>query len=175
MTNQPSRTSKWVLERLEEAEDRHHRSEVRRLAGLPPRVACERHGWSPEGGVRTNNWAAVASLCPYCREARRKAEREAAAPEVRHIDFGALPPGSLAARLWDEAREAQAKAGIIVAGSPEEREILRTLDAERDDEEYELRQSAQDRRRSHEDHWRRRYGGRSRAQQYVPHPARAGS
>jgi Ni,Fe-hydrogenase III component G len=79
----------------------------------------------------------------------------------------------MAAKAWDEAREAQARAGIIVAGSPEERELLRVLDSERDDELYELHQSAEDRRASHEEHWHQRVGGRKRPQQYVPHPAKA--
>jgi len=171
--SKPSRTTAAKLERLEAERDR---AVVNARAG-PIRPACERHGWTPEGGLRSNNFSAVASLCPGCREERKKAEREAAAPEVRYIDFSSLPEGSTAAKAWAAAKEAQAKAGIAVAGSTVERELLRAIDDDRADELYELRRTPADRHQANRDYRRSKLGDsrRRHAQEYVPHPARAGS
>jgi hypothetical protein len=127
MTKPPQRTPRWVLERLEEVEAKHHRDEVKRLANLPPRAACEKHGWSPEGGCKSNNWSAIASLCPHCRTERRRAEKEAEQPEMRTIDFAQLPVGSLASKLWERAQERQAAArGVTSPHSGDRLDLIRT-------------------------------------------------
>jgi hypothetical protein len=167
-----TKSSRTTAARLEQLEA--EREVLQRLAPIQ-RPACPEHGWHPPG-PGTNNYSALASLCPYCREERKRAEREAAAPEVKTIDFGKLPEGSVAAKLWDEARDMQARAGLVVAGSALEREILRTIDSDRADDLHELREIAADRRRANEAHWQRQLGwrGRRRKQKYEPHPARAG-
>src|SRR5262245_28873017 len=125
MTKRPPKTLRHVLQRLEEIQDEHEREGLQKLAPVQ-RAACPEHGWHPPG-PGSLNMDALKAMCPHCREERKQKRREEETPETRTIDFGALPESSMARKLWGEAREAQAKAGIVVAGSLLERELLRTI------------------------------------------------
>jgi hypothetical protein len=169
----PRKTPAAVLDRLasrvEELGEARHRSFVDSV--VPQRAACERHGWSPEGPrPASDHWDAIASLCPACTAERRRAEREAEAPETITLDVYA---GSLREqKAWQESRALREQAGHIFSGSTVEREALRVIDELRADEMALLRETPASRRRTHRDHWGRKL--RVHTQRYEPHPARAG-
>jgi len=171
----PTRTPAALLNRLaarvEEIGEQRHRRRLAEMFPTPP--ACPRHGWSAPGPGLIDPQA-LASLCPACREERRRAQREAEAPEAVTLDLYA---GDMRLqRAWAEHVKLREEAGDILGGSTMERELLLVLDEERRDEIALLRETPADRRRHNETYWRRRMlGVHTRApQQYECHPARAG-
>ena len=170
----PARTPFAVLDRLasriEEIGEERHRAYVDSV--VPPRAACQRHGWSPSG-PGSNNWDALASLCPGCYEERRERDREQETPETRTIEVNPFAGSLYAQREWERHKQLRMAAGEVLPNTPAETEAIRWLDNARHDEQLDLKESASDRRRTHEAHWGRRMGV-YRRQSYVPHPARAG-
>ncbi len=113
----------------------------------------------------------AASLCPHCREDRRRRARELETPATEPIR---LCEGSATAkRLWDEARDRLEHAGVVLGGSATEKLACRTIDELRTEELYELAQTPRDRRRANAEHWGRKLRVPGR-QAYTSHPARAG-
>ena len=139
----PSKTPWGVLSaleaRLEQRQEERHR---RRLAEMfPPRPACERHGWSPQGPGLIDN-AALAALCPACRQERKAKERREAAPEA--VTLSLYSGGLRAEQLYAEHLRAREQAGFVTPGSSLEREMLRALDEGRRDEVAALKETASD-------------------------------
>jgi hypothetical protein len=171
--SRPSRrTVQSVLRRLEELQDERARERVDTLAG-PIRAACELHGWTPVYGLRTNNFAAVASMCPFCAWERDQRRREQEAPAVEVVELNPHSAGAYSDKLWQAAKERREAAGEIFAGSVSERDVLQLIDSARVDAVAGDRETAHDRRVRHRAHWATMFGASS-GRVYEPHPARAG-
>jgi hypothetical protein len=104
----PEWTLRHVFVRLEELAADREREQVATLAG-PIRPACELHGWTPAHGLRTNNFAAVASMCPLCAAERDQRRREAEAPVVEVVDLKLHSAGAYVATSCGRRSEAGAK------------------------------------------------------------------
>jgi hypothetical protein len=170
--SKPKRTLPAVLAKLEQIAAERERVAVATLAG-PIRPACELHGWSPELGLRSNNFSAIASLCPHCTEEREQRRREEQQPAVETVELDLGSAGARADRLWAETKERRMQAGEVLAGSPAELEALRWIDSERVYVVAADNETAQARRIRHREFWGRKLGASSR-RVYEPHPARAG-
>jgi hypothetical protein len=168
----PGRTLRHVLVRLEELAAEREREQVAALAG-PIRHACELHGWSPAHGLRTNNFAAVASMCPLCAAERDQRRREEEAPAVEVVESNVHLAGAYGDRLWEEVRSRREAAREIFPGSVAERELLQLIDSERPYAIARDNETPADRRLRHHEYWGRRLG-LSSGRVYEPHPARAG-
>jgi uncharacterized Zn finger protein (UPF0148 family) len=168
----PHRAAQSVLQLLAELQDGRAREQVDTLAG-PIRPACELHGWTPVYGLRTNNFAAVASMCPFCARERDQSRREQEAPAVLVVEANVRSAGAYSDELWREANEGREAAGEILAGSVSERDLLQVIDSARVDAVARDRESAHDRRGRHRAHWAAKFGASS-GRVYEPHPARAG-
>jgi hypothetical protein len=170
----PTRTPAAVLNRLaariEEIGEERHRRRLAEMFPAPP--ACPHHGWSPPGPGLIDA-TALSSLCPGCREERRRAQREAEAPEVVTLEVR-LPPAI--DKAWRESLLQCERAGHVLPGSTIEREALQVIDEGRREETALLQETPEDRRRGNATYWRRRMSGvhTRAAQTYEPHPARAG-
>jgi uncharacterized Zn finger protein (UPF0148 family) len=167
----PRRTLQSVVRRLEELQDERAREQVDTLAG-PIRAACELHDWTPVYGLRTNNFAAAASMCPFCARERDQRRREQEAPAVEVVELSRHSAGAYSDRLWQEAKERREAAGEVFAGSVSERDLLQLIDS-RVDAVARDRETAHDRRVRHRVHWASKFGASS-GRVYEPHPARAG-
>jgi hypothetical protein len=167
--SRPSRTTAAALERLAERE----RAVVDRLVGVPPRPACELHGWSPDGLCRSNTWGSVASMCPHCAAERERRRREGAEPAVEVVEINPRSGGRHGDRMWAEIRGKREAAGEVFPGSVAERDLLQLIDSERRYAIADDNETAHERRIRHRDYWRRKLQA-PRRQTYQPHPARAG-
>src|SRR5262245_37835053 len=148
----PRRTLQSVLQRLEQQEAERQRESVNTLAG-PIRAACELHGWTPVYGLRTTNFAAAASMCPFCARERDQRLREQEAPAVEIVELNLPSAGAYSDKLWQEAKERREAAGEIFAGSVSERDVLQLIDTARVDAVARDRETAHDRRVRHSAHW----------------------
>jgi uncharacterized Zn finger protein (UPF0148 family) len=155
-----------------ELQDERIREQVNTLTG-PIRAACELHDWTPVYGLRTNNFAAAASMCPFCARERDQRRREQEAPAVQVVEMNLRSAGADSSKLWQEAKERREAAGEIFAGSVSERDVLQLIDTARVDAVARDRESAHDRRLRHRAHWGSTLGASS-GRVYEPHPARAG-
>jgi hypothetical protein len=167
----PRRTLRQVVVRLEELAAEREREQVAALAG-PIRPACELHGWSPAHGLRTNNFAAVAGMCPLCAAERDQRRREEEAPAVAVVELKLHSAGGYGDKLWEEIRGRREAAGEIFPGSVAERDLLQLIDGERPYAIVRDNETA-DRRIRHREYWGRKLGASS-GRVYEPHPARAG-
>jgi hypothetical protein len=168
----PRRTLQSVLQRLAELQDERTCEQVNTLTG-PIRPACELHDWTPVYGLRTNNFAAAASMCPFCARERDQRRREQEAPAVEVVELNLYSSGAYGDKLWQEAKERREAAGEIFAGSLSERDVLQLIDAGRVDAVARDRETAHDRRVRHRAYWATKFGASS-GRVYEPHPARAG-
>jgi hypothetical protein len=170
--SKPKRTLPAVLAKLEQIAAEREREQIAELAG-PIRPACHEHGWSPERGLRSNNFSAIASMCPVCTEEREQRRREEEEPAVESVELNLHSAGVHGDRMWDEIRERRMQAGEIFPGSVAERDLLQLMDSERVYVVAADNETAQDRRIRHREYWGRKLRAPS-GRVYEPHPARAG-
>jgi acetylornithine deacetylase/succinyl-diaminopimelate desuccinylase-like protein len=165
----PKRTLRHVLLRLEELSEGRRREYLTRVAPIV-RPSCPVHGWTAPGPGSLNA-SAVASLCPACREDRKRRAREEATPET--VTIGLYEGSPRAQQLWQEYKDRAERAGYVMPGSATETLAVRAIDELRQEELLELAETAGDRRRANAEYWGRRLRT-SNQQVYTPHPARAG-